>query len=581
MRSSSRRTARTRACTAIGRANRWRELGLAAALLLVVLPGSAGAAATLTEFTVTPASTQAGSHPDVTIFQRVSLSSATDDVDDTFVRLAPGLLGNPQSATLCTPTRLRSDAGCPDSARVGTVQVTATIHLAPPLASLPDQLIDGTVYNLQPAGGEPARLGLKLQPVPLPPPLPAALPPVYLESPVYLRPGADGIGLESLFADQPREQSGLNVQITAVRLTFLGRASRGTFMRMPTSCGAATSLGRVNSYDAPTAFSSLTSVFTPTGCDQLGFSPTATGSLGAPGATKKRSSPPVSTTLHFDPEEAALKSAEVTLPPSVGPNLAVLPRACTRAQADADQCPDTSRVGTATIESPLQAAPVSGPVYLAFNTDASLPGLIIKLPPPVDLRVDGVISATPSGLRNTFASNPDLPLTSFKLDFEGGRNGPLSLSRDLCDPKTSVTMDVNLTAHSGKTRRFKQELATPGCDPLASVKITKRRGSFTLTALVRAPRRGPDLKAVKVSLPKALRRGSRRPRVVVDGKKLKPRRARRAVAPKLRGARRVRITWTGLKRAKGKKLARRVVVPVTIKDARGKTTKLRLRVPRG
>ena len=46
---------------------------------------------------------QAGSHPDVTIFQHaVPVVDATDDVKDTFVRLAPGLLGNPQNAALCT-----------------------------------------------------------------------------------------------------------------------------------------------------------------------------------------------------------------------------------------------------------------------------------------------------------------------------------------------------------------------------------------------------------------------------------------------------------------------------------------------
>jgi hypothetical protein len=547
-----------------------------------VLPASAGAAVTLDQFTVTPASTQAGSHPDVTIFQRVSLSSATDDVKDTFVRLAPGLLGNPQSATLCTREQLRSDAGCPASSQVGTVQVTATIHLLPPLVSLADQPIDGTVYNLRPAGGEPARLGLKLQPVPLPPPLPSVLPPVYLESPVYLRPGADGVGLESLFADQPREQSGLNVQITSVRLTFLGQASRGTFMRMPTSCGPATSLGRVNSYDAASVFSEKTWTFTPTGCDLLGFSPGATGSLGSASATKKGSFPPVSTTLHFDPEQAALKIAQVTLPPSVGPNLAVLPRACTRQQSDADACPETSRVGTATIASPLQAEPVSGPVYLAFNSDASLPGLVIKLPPPVDLRVDGMITATPSGLRNTFASNPDLPLNSFKLEFEGGPTGPLKLSKDLCDPGTAVDIDVNLTAHSGKTRQFKQELATPGCDPLASVRITRRKRTFTLAAVLKAARRGPDMTAARVTLPKALRRGKRRPRLVIDGKRVKSGRPKRAVNPKLgKGARRIKIVWTGLKRAKGKKVRRTLVVPVALTDARGKQTTLRLRVRRG
>ncbi|MEA2419542.1 MAG: hypothetical protein QOE60_1748, partial [Thermoleophilaceae bacterium] len=508
-------------------------------------------------------------------------SSNDDDVKDTFVRLAPGLLGNPQNAAVCTSATLRSEAGCPAAAKVGTVQVIATIHLAPPLVTLTDQAIDGTVYNLKPTGSEPARLGLKLDPRVLPAPLPP-LPAVYLESPVYLRKGADGIGLESVFADQPREQSGLNVQITSVRLTFLGKASKGSFMRMPTSCGPLTSLGRVNSYEAPSVFSELTSAFTPVGCEALGFSPTAEGAIGSPSATRRGSLPPLTTTLRFDPEEAALKTAEVTLPPSVGPNIKVLSRACQRVQADANECPESSRVGTAIIDSPLQAQPVEGPVYLAFNTDASLPGLIVMLPPPVDLRVDGVIAATPTGLRNTFDGNPDLPLRSFTLRFDGGVNGPIELSKDLCAADTATSIAVKLTSHSGKVRQFRQGLATPGCDPIAKVTIKKRKRSFTLAAVITAARRGPNLTSAKVTLPKGLKRGSRVPRVRIDGKRARAGHPRRAISPKLKGgARRIKIVWTGLRPAKGnQKLARTLVVPITMRDKRGKKTTLRLRVSR-
>ena len=545
-------------------------------LILAIVPATAAADVTLDEFTVTPSSTQAGSHPDVTLFQRMT-PSAGDDVKDSFVRLAPGLLGNPQAAALCTREQLRSPSSCPDNAKVGTVQVTALIN-ALPLLGLP-QTINGTVYNLRPLGGEPARLGLRLQPLELPSPLPQVLPPVFLEAPVYLRPGADGIGLESLFSDQPREQSGLDIQITSVRLTFVGKASRGTFMRMPTSCAPATSLARVNSYAAPGRFAEKTFTFTPTGCDQLGFTPTAEGSMGAPGATRVRARVPFSTTLRFDPEQAALKRAEVTLPLSVASSAAALSRACLRPQADASACPDSSRVGTAIIDSPLQAEPVSGPVYLAFNTPAPLPGLMVMLPAPVDLRIDGAIDVGSFGARNVFPSNPDLPLRSFRLQFEGGPNGVLQLTKDLCRDGTPTEIAVKLTAHSGKVAEFKQDLATPGCDADARVTLTKRGRRFVLGAVLQAPRRGPDITAGRVSLPKGLRRGRLRPRVHVDGTRVRTRGFRRAVRPNLGdGARRVKIVWRGLKAKR--KLPRRVTVPVSMRDERGKRIVLRVRVRR-
>ena len=75
-------------------------LGLAA---LVALPASASADVTLSDFRVEPSSKAAGGHPDVTITQNFGYGASTSDsVKDAFVRLQPGLLGNPQSAGFCT-----------------------------------------------------------------------------------------------------------------------------------------------------------------------------------------------------------------------------------------------------------------------------------------------------------------------------------------------------------------------------------------------------------------------------------------------------------------------------------------------
>jgi hypothetical protein len=84
-----------------------------------------------------------------------------------------------------------------------------------------------------------------------------------------------------------------------------------------------------------------------------------------------------------------------------------------------------------------------------------------------------------------------------------------------------------------------------------------------------AARRGPDLRSAKLGLPKSLKRGRRAPRVHVDGRKVRVRRARRAVKPKLGdGARRVKIVWKGLRARR--KVKRTVVVPLTMVDERDK-----------
>jgi hypothetical protein len=537
---------------------------------LLVLPASASATVTMTDFKVEPSSKQGGGHPSVTITQSFSYDNTTDSVKDAFVRLQPGLLGNPQSAAFCTQAQFQADS-CPADSTVGSVQVSAKAYILP---LLPVSLTNnGVVYNLRPTGDEPARVGIVVEAA-------GGLSKIFLQAPVYIRPAADGYGLESTFANQPREAAGIPIQITQIALTFNARGSKGGFMRMPTSCAEGTSLSRANSWEAPNTASQKEFKMTPTGCNSLAFSPTAEGSMGAPGITDAREFPPVTTTLKFDPEEAALKRAEVTLPISLGPNLAVTQRACPRGQADVSACPESSRVGTAIIDSPLQAVPVRGPVYIAYNTSAALPGLIVMLPPPVGVRLDGVVDLLVNKTQNTFASNPDLPVRSFTLSFDGGRpDSALVLTQDLCAERTDFTMRVKLVAHNGKESTFAQELATPGCDPRATVSVRRRGKLATMVARVTAARGGPGVTGVAVALPKALRRGKPGAIVLAGGRKLQPLRTgkRRVSIPFAGdGVRSAKIVWRGLRASR--KLKRTTVIRVSLKDARNHTTALKKRV---
>jgi hypothetical protein len=541
-------------------------LVLGAALAMAAMPAAASAGVTMTDFKVEPSSKQGGGHPNVTITQTFSYDSGSDSVKDAFVRLQPGLLGNPQSAAFCTQAQFTADA-CPADSAVGSVVVTAHLVTLPfmPLTN------PGTVYNLKPTGTEPARVGIVVQAA-------GGLSKIFLQAPVFIRPGPDGYGLESTFADQPRTSGGLGIQITQVALTFNGQASKGKFMRMPTSCAQGTSLSRANSWDAPAAFSQKTFAMTPTGCDSLGFSPTAEGSMGAPGQTRIRSVAPVTTTLRFDPEQAALKRAEVTLPSSLVPNVNVLIRACPRAQADASACPDSSRVGTAIIDSPLQPQPVRGPVYFAYNSDNPLPGLIVILPPPVGVRLDGLVDQSPAGSRNTFASNPDLPVRSFTLSIDGDRpDGLLVLGRDLCAASTDRTMEVKLVAHNGKEASFSQELATPGCDPTAKVTIRRKGRRATLVARLRAARVGPGITQFSLKLPKTLARGKVKPFVLAGGSRKKPASRKRSASMRFGGeVRSATLVWRGLKT--GRRLKKTAVIRLRMTDGRPHVTALKQRV---
>jgi hypothetical protein len=532
-----------------------------------ILAPPASADVTLTDFKVEPDSLQGGGHPNVTITQSFSYTNSTDSVKDGFVRLPPGLLGNPQAAGFCSQEQFSADT-CPADSVVGSVQVTAHTLLLP-FVPLPN---NGVVYNLTPTGDEPARVGIVVEAA-------LGLSKIFLQAPVYIRPGPDGYGLESLFADQPRT-AGVDIQIEKIALTFNGMASKGPFMRMPTSCATGTAVSRANSWEAPNVSSEKTVQVTPTGCDSLPFSATAEGSMGAPGVTKQLDFPPVSTTLRFDPEAAALKRAEVILPLALAPNLAGAQRACPRALADASNCPESSRVGTAIIDSPLQAQPVRGPVYIAFNLDNPIgfPGLMVILPPPVGVRLDGLVESGTFGTKNSFASNPDLPVRSFTLEFDGGRpDAALTLNQDLCKPGTDKTMEIHLVAHNGKELSFSQELATPACDPTARFTIRRKGKRATLVARLRAGQGAPGLEQFVLRLPKTLSRGKKRPFVLSGGQRMRPfSRKRLASMPFPGEARTATLVWRGLRT--GRRLRRTTIVRLAMTDTADKTTSTKRRV---
>src|SRR4051812_46996939 len=114
-------------------------------------PASAGAAVSITSASLTPSTTQAAAHPDVTIttaFGGLGDSASGDDVKSVTAVLPQGLLGDPNAAARCSASDFAADA-CPADTKVGTTTADTTAKLV--LVDTPITA-DGDVYNLVPAG---------------------------------------------------------------------------------------------------------------------------------------------------------------------------------------------------------------------------------------------------------------------------------------------------------------------------------------------------------------------------------------------------------------------------------------------
>ncbi len=143
-----------------------------------------------------------------------------------------------------------------------------------------------------------------------------------------------------------------------------------------------------------------------------------------------------------------LKKAEVKLPAgvSISPSAANGLQACTAAQVgvtndspirfnlDEAKCPNTSKVGTVTLETPLLQKTLEGSVYVAaqdenpFHSKFAMYLVVEDRIQGLVLKLAGKVTPDPQTgqLTSVFENNPQLPFTDFKLHFFGGARGALA-----------------------------------------------------------------------------------------------------------------------------------------------------------
>jgi hypothetical protein len=480
--------------------------------LLLLAAAPARAAFDVTAFELTPSSTAAGAHADVTIatsFTPYDMAEPPQRPRTVVFHLPPGLAGDPFATPRCAEADYRADA-CPAASKVGTVEAQATVVIL----GLPlHQTAPGDLYNLDPVGAEPARLGAVIRPTA------SELTGSKLFVPTTINARASDGGLDSVVTDLPTVLGPFELYTERMAFTLQGSPAGGSgpFMRNPTSCNPATTVVEATPYGEPAATVSKSSAFTPTDCGALAFQPHITGTVGQRGFTARQAKPPVTTVITQGAGQAGQSSATVTLPPIIGPDLSQLARACPADKAAARACPDNAKVGKVTAATPLLAAPLTGDVYLVARGLGALPGLTIQLAEPIPLRLDGTVALTPQGLRTTFTGLPDVPLAAFRLDLAGGSGGAFMLGSDLCAAPPPV-VTAAFGAHSGAAFSESRPMTVAGCttQPAVSATIARlRTGKPTVRLSVAAADGAPGLREVRLLLPDALR--------------AKPRRARRGV----------------------------------------------------
>lgn len=371
--------------------------------LLAVLLFFAVASPAHAALTVSTSTSQAGRPADVTI-------NATFVTTPSSVVLAlpPGLVGNPNAAgkTKCPINTFRTGT-CAGTAKVG--EASAKGRLSPILPALD---VPGTVYNLEPAPGEPARLGIRIE-------LLGIFPLVRNEASISLRP--DG-GLTSTIATL--DAGGLTLEGLSITLDR-------DFMTLPTSCGQHT-----------VTLNGESAAFATDRCDTVPFAPSVAASLD----TQQRGVPSGATvTLKLPPGDSHVRRAEIVLPvgTTLSPGVANGLVGCSDAQfASGDGCPAGAQVGTVSFDTPLLGV-LSGKVF--FGDGFRL--YVVVEGPGVQVKLAGDVKLNPDNgqITTVFDNLPQVPFTAFALSFQGGAKAVLN------NPSTCGQKDLaaTLTPWSG------------------------------------------------------------------------------------------------------------------------------------
>jgi len=255
---------------------------------------------------------------------------------------------------------------------------------------------------------------------------------------------------------------------------------RPGFMRNPTSCAPQALSGTIRGGGAdpanPAAFGSyaLSAPFRVSGCESLGFAPQLTTTISGP--TKRGKYPALSATLATREGDANISRVAIALPRSFFVAQEHLSDICTKAQLASRSCPASSAYGQAEARTPLLDGKLSGPVYLVPG-GGQLPDLVADLRGQVDIQLRGEISsAKGGGIEAVFGSVPDVPVSAFSLQMEGGKKSLLVNSTNICKGKAKRIAGLEIKAHNGKAISDKKyRLNLTGCKK-AKKKHRKKRG---------------------------------------------------------------------------------------------------------
>jgi hypothetical protein len=236
--------------------------------------------------------------------------------------------------------------------------------------------------------------------------------------------------------------------------------NRQGFMTNPTNCGTLATQSTVTGSLGASA--TVSTPFQVGNCNALAFKPAFKAAAGA--NTSKKYGASLETTINQPAGEANIKSVVVQLPKQLPSRLATLHKACPEAtfKVNPYNCPGGSFVGGVRANTPVLPAKMKGPAILVSHGGAAFPDL--------DLVLEGnnvrVILVGNTNIKNgitttTFASTPDVPVSSITVNLPIGEHSALAAFGNVCT--TPLIMPTTITGQNGVVVKQNTKIKAAGC----------------------------------------------------------------------------------------------------------------------
>ena len=233
----------------------------------------------------------------------------------------------------------------------------------------------------------------------------------------------------------PRIRQGIPLRIRNISVAV----NKPGFMINPTNCGAFKTVSNVGSFTTlepggATGSAITESPFQVANCNALKFAPKFKAISKA--KTSRSNGAELTTEVTQSAGQANIKSVKVQLPRSLPSRLTTLQKACTEQVFAANplRCPSGAFVGGAVVKTPTLPQPLRGPAILVSHAGAAFPDLDLVVEDPNHLKVIlvGNTNIKNSITTTTFASTPDVPVSSVRVELPIGSHSALAAFGNIC-----------------------------------------------------------------------------------------------------------------------------------------------------